>query len=164
MRAGVLAFQSGTERRTFAIGKKLGEGGYSTIWKVHEWQPDGSEKQFAVKRVILDRRDPEQVALVEHEISVMRSLPPHPNVVELVGTCRRERGSGGAQDEVFLLLELCRGGSLAELLMARAEVGEVAAPGRWLNPGEVAKAFHDMALGIAHLHSLPVPLAHRDVK
>ena len=158
MRAGVLAFQSGTERRTFAVGKKLGEGGYSTIWRVHEWQPDGSEKQFAVKRVILDRRDPEQVELVEHEISVMKSLPPHPNVVEIIGTCRRQRGSAGAQDEVFLLLELCRGGSLADLLMARAEAKEP------LSADEVAKAFHDMALGIAHLHSLPTPLAHRDVK
>ena len=77
LKAGVLVFQDGGgQRRTFAVGKKLGEGGYSTIWRVHEWQPDGSETQFAVKRVILDRRDPEQVALVEHEISVMRSLPP----------------------------------------------------------------------------------------
>ena len=57
----------------------MGEGGYSTIWRVHEWQPDGSEKQFAVKRVILDRRDPDQVALMEKEIAVMRQLPPHPH-------------------------------------------------------------------------------------
>ena len=65
LKAGVLVFQDGGgQRRTFAVGKKLGEGGYSTIWRVHEWQPDGSEKQFAVKRVILDRRDAEQVALV----------------------------------------------------------------------------------------------------
>lgn len=91
-------------RRTFAIGKKLGEGGYSTIWRVHEWQPDGSETQFAVKRVIVDRNDDEQVALVEHEISVMRSLPAHPNIVELIGTCSRKRGPSGAQ-ETFLLLE-----------------------------------------------------------
>ena len=58
LRVGVLAFNepaSGT-RRTFAIGKKLGEGGYSTIWRVHEWQPDGSERQFAVKRIIIDAK------------------------------------------------------------------------------------------------------------
>ena len=156
--SGSLAFQSGSEQRTFAIGKKLGEGGYSTIWRVHEWQPDGSERQFAVKRVILDRRDSEQLALVEHEISVMRSLPPHPNVVELIGTCKRKRGSAGEQDEVFLLLELCRGGSFAELLIAR---GEANTP---LAPSEAAAAFHDMALGVAHMHQQPSPIAQRDVK
>ena len=156
--SGSLAFQSGSEQRTFAIGKKLGEGGYSTIWRVHEWQPDGSERQFAVKRVILDRRDSEQLALVEHEISVMRSLPPHPNVVELIGTCKRKRGSAGEQDEVFLLLELCRGGSFAELLIAR---GEANTP---LAPSEAAAAFHDMALGVAHMHQQSSPIAHRDVK
>ena len=156
LRAGVLVFQSSGSRRTFAVGKKLGEGGYSTIWRVHEWQPDGSERQFAVKRVILNQ-DPEQVALVEREIGVMRSLPPHPNVVELIGTCRRQVGSQG-RDEVFLLLELCRGGSLGELLMARAEANSP------LSAGEVAKAFHDMALSLAHLHAQSPPLAHRDVK
>ena len=161
LRAGVLDFQTtGAEgsRRTFAIGKQFGEGGYSTIWRVHEWQPDGTEKQFAVKRVILDRRDAEQLALVEHEVNVMRSLPPHPNVVELIGTCRRQRGASGAQDEVFILLELCRGGSLGEQLIARAEAKHA------LSPGECAKAFHDMALALSHLHAQSPPLAHRDVK
>ena len=163
-RAGVLVFQegpsSGGSQRSFAIGKKLGEGGYSTIWTVHEWQPDASERQYAVKRVVVDRRDAEQVALVEHEIHVMRNLPPHPNIVELIGTCKRKRGTagGGAQDELFLLLELCRGGSLAELLMARA------ADGTPLSISEVGRTFYDMALALSHLHSQPQPLAHRDVK
>jgi hypothetical protein len=66
MRAGVLVFKESREmgggQRVFAIGKKLGEGGYSTIWLVHEWQPDGSERQYAVKRVLVNRSDPEQAA------------------------------------------------------------------------------------------------------
>ena len=127
----------------------------------HERQPDGSEKQFAVKRVILDRRDAEQVALVEHEVNVLRSLPPHPNVVELIGTCRRQRGAAGAQDEYFMLLELCRGGSLADLLMARSMDQHDL---HHLTPHEVAKAFFEMALALSHLHAQSPPLAHRDVK
>ena len=159
LKAGVLVFQDGGgQRRTFAVGKKLGEGGYSTIWRVHEWQPDGSEWQCAVKRIILDRKDEEQVALVEHEIKVMRSLPPHPNVLELIGTCSRKRGASGTQDETFLLLELCRGGSLAERLLARSEEGAA------FSVGECGRAFYDMASALAHLHAQPQPLAHRDVK
>ena len=57
-----------------------------------------------------------------------------------------------------MLLELCRGGSLAELLMRRA------AEGRVLTAAEVARGFHDMALALAHLHEQSPPLAHRDVK
>ena len=30
--------------RTFAIGKKLGEGGYSTIWRVHGGSPMGRRR------------------------------------------------------------------------------------------------------------------------
>ena len=164
LRVGVLAFNepaSGT-RRTFAIGKKLGEGGYSTIWRVHEWQPDGSERQFAVKRIIIDAKDAEQVELVEHEVRVMRSLPPHPHVLELIGTCTRTRGGQGSGErsssEIFMLLELCRGGSLAQLLLERAERGEA------LSEGECVRTFTDMALALAHLHAQSPPLAHRDVK
>lgn len=167
MRAGVLVFKESREmgggQRVFAIGKKLGEGGYSTIWLVHEWQPDGSERQYAVKRVLVNRSDPEQAAAVEHEVTVMRSLPPHPNLVELIGTCNRPLvgGAGGAsssQEEMYLLLELCRGGSLAELLIARAAEE---AP---LASSFVARTFRDMAMPLVLMHAQPRPLAHRDVK
>ena len=162
LRAGVLSFQATTETggvcRTFAIGKKLGEGGYSTIWLVHEWQPDGSERQLAVKRCILDRNDREQVELIDREIAIMNSIPPHPNIVELIGTCKRQRGTSGSADEVFLLLELCRGGSLAEMILGRADANAL------LSASEAATAFHDMALALCHLHSQSPPLAHRDVK
>ena len=163
LRAGVLIFQESQEQgggqRTFAISRKLGEGGYSTIWRVHEWQPDGAERQFAVKRVLFDSRDAEQAEQVRHEVRVMRSLPPHPNVVELIGTCHRKRGTaGGAQDELFLLLELCRGGSLGEMLVARQAANEP------LSVVEAARAFFDMVASLVHLHAQAQPLAHRDVK
>lgn len=160
LRAGVLIFEdlaAGT-RRTFAVGKKLGEGGYSTIWRVHEWQPDGSERQFAVKRCIIDRSDAEAVEAIEREITIMRSLPPHPNLVELIGTCKRQRGANSSGEEVFLLLELCKNGSLADLLLRRVEED---AP---LTPSECATALYDMALALCHMHSQSPPLAHRDVK
>ena len=42
-RKGTLTFSSAGEApRTFVIAGKLAEGGYSTIWRVLEWQPDGS--------------------------------------------------------------------------------------------------------------------------
>ena len=109
-----------------AIVHKLGEGGYSTIWSVRERQPDGAEAEYAVKRVLIDGSDSEQMALVEGEIAAMRSLPPHPNVVALLGFCRKARSGGGGRsslDEFYMLLEMCSGGSLAGMLQRRHAAG-----------------------------------------
>ena len=158
--------EGGSHSRTFAITRKLGEGGYSTIWSVRERQPDGAEMEYAVKRVLIDGSDSEQNALVEGEIAAMRSLPPHPNVVALLGFCRRPRsasggggGGGRSLDEVYMLLEMCSGGSLAGMLQQRAQHG-----GAPLRPAESLRIFLDMTHAVAHMHGLETPLAHRDVK
>ena len=87
----------------------------------------------------------------------MRSLPPHPNVLELVGACTRKTADAKC-DELYLLMELCTGGSLAELLQRRALEGCT------LSPSEVHSALRDMAAALAHLHGRAHPIAHRDVK
>ena len=167
MRAANLTFEAsapdgGVVSRKFAIVSKLGEGGYSTIWSVRERQPDGAEVEYAVKRVLIDGSDSEQLALVEGEIAAMRSLPPHPHIVTLLGFCRKPRAAGGGGrsglDEFYLLLEMCGGGSLAGMLQRRHTEG---AP---LQPAEVLRIFLDMCHAVAHLHALQQPLAHRDVK
>ena len=158
---GTLTFSSGgADSRTFVIGKKLGEGGYSTIWKAYELQPDGGHRMFAVKRIVVDPSDLEQVDLVNGEVDAMEALPPHPNVLALTGSCRRprRRGAGAGGDEVFLLLELCRGGSLATLLQRRSEVGHN------LSLAEAVRIFLDMTHSVAHMHAQSPPLAHRDVR
>ena len=160
-RAGSLTFHQpgGAGPRMFVVGSKLGEGGYSTIWKVYERQPDGGLVSYAVKRVLLDASDEEQAAMAEQEISVMESLPPHPNLLALIGSCRRRNKVGRAGlNEVFLLLELCRGGNLASLLIQRVESG------RSVTVDQASRTFYDMLLAVAHLHAQPRPLAHRDVK
>ena len=167
MRAANLTFEASTPdggvvSRKFAIVNKLGEGGYSTIWSVRERQPDGAEVEYAVKRVLIDGSDSEQLALVEGEIAAMRSLPPHPHIVTLLGFCRKPRAAGGSGrsglDEFYLLLEMCAGGSLAGMLQRRHKEG---AP---LQPAEVLRIFLDMCHAVTHLHTLQRPLAHRDVK
>ena len=166
MRAATLTFEQVPQQshvaRTFAIVSKLGEGGYSTIWSVRERQPDGAEVEYAVKRVLIDGSDSEQLSLVESEIGAMRSLPPHPNLVTLLGFCRKPRAPGGGGrsglDEFYLLLEMCAGGSLAGMLQRRDREH---AP---LRPAETLRIFLDLCHAVAHMHALPQPLAHRDVK
>ena len=108
--------------RELLLTSLLGEGGYSTVWRVQELQPDGRQSTLVVKRVVLMSGDAEQESEVMSEVDVMRALPPHPNILALIGYCRRARARTAthcAREEVFLLLEHCRGGSLAELLQRK---------------------------------------------
>tara|TARA_B100000524_G_scaffold161856_1_gene82495 strand:+ start:106 stop:447 length:342 start_codon:yes stop_codon:yes gene_type:complete len=40
------------ETRTLVLVSQLGEGGYSTVWRAIERQPDGRTQELAIKRVI----------------------------------------------------------------------------------------------------------------
>ena len=57
-----------------------------------------------------------------------------------------------ASRKVALILELCEGGTLSEHVSARGQ----------LKPIEILAIVHDIATGLAHLHSLGV--IHRDLK
>lgn len=39
------------------VGKQLGEGGYATVWRVLEREPDGKTRQLAVKRIVYHAAD-----------------------------------------------------------------------------------------------------------
>eukprot|EP00965_Chrysotila_dentata_P039875 1324633-Pleurochrysis_carterae.AAC.1 len=56
-----------------------------------------------------------------------------------------------------MLLELCRGGSLADLLMSRESSQPLLIP-------DVLKVFLELCEAIAHLHRQSPPIAHRDIK
>ena len=142
------ACEHGVYTRKLAVVNKLGEGGYSTIWDVRERQPDGAEVAYAVKRVLIDGSDSESQAAVEREIAAMRSLPPHPHILALLGFWRKPRAAGKRLDEIFLLLEMCAGGSLAGMLQRRHGEG---AP---LQPAEALRIFLHMCHAVAHLHAL----------
>mmetsp|Transcript_24478 Transcript_24478/g.74701 ORF Transcript_24478/g.74701 Transcript_24478/m.74701 type:complete len:829 (+) Transcript_24478:487-2973(+) len=161
----------------------------------------------------------------------MAALPPHPNVLRLIGHCRRMRPKNGGE-EAYMLLELC-GQSLASHLQRRAGMGTdggtptlrpgssvasglgggsirggysnghgdhyrdshdaeehrrsvYAGGATWemgltgggngtigvnktigmdpLQTADVLSIFLDMVHAVAHLHSQPAPVAHRDVK
>jgi len=198
---------------------------------VIEREPDGKTRELAVKRIVFDPRDEEALLAVKSEIEIMAALPPHPNVLRLIGHCRRMRPKNGGE-EAYMLLELC-GQSLASHLQRRAGMGTdggtptlrpgssvasglgggsirggysnghgdhyrdshdaeehrrsvYAGGATWemgltgggngtigvnktigmdpLQTADVLSIFLDMVHAVAHLHSQPAPVAHRDVK
>ena len=56
-------------RRELLLGSRLGEGGYSTVWRVRELQPDGRSSTLVVKRAIICPDEPEQEEQVVHGLN-----------------------------------------------------------------------------------------------
>lgn len=135
--------------RTFTVHKQVGEGSYSTVMKVCEWQPDGRAHIYAMKRILYDTNDNEARRRVAGEIDLMRRLPPHPNILNLIAFHHVDRTGA------FLLLEMCKGGSVAELIAKREQP---------LSRPQSYRLFLDMAHALNHLHSQDPPIAHRDFK
>ncbi len=74
--------------------KRIGSGGFSCVFQA-KWK----DQDAAAKRL----NEPD-----EHEVEVLAKLD-HPNIVKLIGICRDEL-------DLYLVLELCTGGSLRSYL------------------------------------------------
>ncbi|KAJ1622839.1 kinase-like domain-containing protein [Pavlovales sp. CCMP2436] len=137
--------------RAFTVHKQIGEGAYSTVYKVCEWQPDGRAHIYAMKRVVA--QDDESRRRARGEVELMRRLPPHPNILNLIAFHAIETEQGMT---MHLLLEMCAHGSLAHYLIAKE--------GEPLGRPQVYRLFLDMAHALQHLHAQHPPVAHRDFK
>ena len=101
-------------------------------------------KRSALKRIRHGKGTALDSAL--REIAVMKRLR-HPNVVQLI-----EVIDDPARDELYLVMELVTGGTLAEPI-AKGQVSSEATIVRWMR---------DVVLGLEHLHLSGV--VHRDLK
>jgi Protein tyrosine and serine/threonine kinase len=81
---------------------ELGSGSFGEVWSA-EWR-----HSEVVVKTLLRADDEAQQAEFVNEITVMLDLPPHPNVVTIVGFCR--------SPQLTLVTELASGGSLRLLL------------------------------------------------
>eukprot|EP00741_Cyanophora_paradoxa_P001508 tig00000492_g1460.t1 len=109
---------------------------------------------YALKRVLA--HDAETLRLAEEEIRVMKSLPPHPLIVRLYASAILPSQQNPNQREVFMLMELCSGGHLVDIIGKRN--------GAKFPPGEALQIFYQVCLSVAHLHCQSPPIAHRDLK
>mmetsp|Transcript_17788 Transcript_17788/g.29455 ORF Transcript_17788/g.29455 Transcript_17788/m.29455 type:complete len:758 (-) Transcript_17788:78-2351(-) len=129
----------------------LAEGGYSYVYLAQDLD---NGDMYACKRVLA--HDKETLDLAQQEIDVMRSIPPHPLIVQCLASSSVRSSEKPNETEVYMLLELCSGGHLVEIIERRA--------GRKFTPAELLPIFHQVCLSVAHLHSQMPPIAHRDLK
>lgn len=145
----------GLEGRTIDVGnvkvhvrEAIAEGGFSCVYLARDMA--NPAKQYALKHVIV--RDRESLDLVQKEVTVMRSLKGHPNVVTLVAHAVLDMGHGR---EAFLLLEFCER-SLVSALESRGA--------GFFDEEKVALIFRDVCNAVFAMHCQTPPIAHRDLK
>uniref|UniRef100_A0A0D9XBZ1 Protein kinase domain-containing protein n=1 Tax=Leersia perrieri TaxID=77586 RepID=A0A0D9XBZ1_9ORYZ len=147
---------SGLEGRTVDVGnvrvhvrEAVAEGGFSCVYLARD--AVNLAKQYALKHVVI--QDEESLDLVQKEITVMRSLKGHPNVVTLVAHAILDTGARAR--EALLVMEFCEK-SLVAALESRGD--------GHFDEQQVAIIFRDVCNAVFAMHCQTPPIAHRDLK
>lgn len=147
--------KSGLEGRMIDIGNLkihvrnvIAEGGFSCVYLAQD-ALNGS-KQYALKHMICN--DEESLDLVRKEISVLKSLQGHPNVVML---CAHTILDMGRTKEALLVMEYCDK-SLVSVLESRGA--------GFFEEKQILLIFRDVCNAVFAMHCQSPPIAHRDLK
>ncbi|KAG5025522.1 hypothetical protein AAZX31_08G148200 [Glycine max] len=147
--------QTGLEGRTIDVGnlkihviKAIAEGGFSCVYLARD--AVHMSKQYALKHMICN--DEESLGLVKKEISVMKVLAGHPNVVTLHAHAIFDMGR---TKEAFLVMEFCER-SLVNVLESRGA--------GYFDEKQVLLIFRDVCNAVLAMHCQSPPIAHRDLK
>ncbi|KAD4982526.1 hypothetical protein E3N88_19197 [Mikania micrantha] len=147
--------KSGIEGRMIDVGNMkihvrhvIAEGGFSCVYLAQD-ALNGS-KQYALKHMICN--DDESLELVKKEISVMKSLLGHPNVVMLFAHAIFDMGR---TKEALLVMEYCDK-SLVNVLESRGA--------GFFEEIQILLIFRDICNAVFAMHCQLPPIAHRDLK
>ncbi|KAH8056952.1 serine/threonine kinase [Aureococcus anophagefferens] len=131
-----------------ATDEVLGKGGYGVVFKV-TLRADG--EVFACQ-LELGRLSSTGMAQLHEEVNAMRALD-HPHI------CRLREVFYSERRRCYLVLELCKGGELFDVLDRRAEPGK---PAGAISERRVAQLVTMMVGCIRYMHDRGV--CHRDIK
>ncbi|XP_021693131.1 cyclin-G-associated kinase [Aedes aegypti] len=131
------------------IKRVIAEGGFAFVFVAQDVQ---SGNEYALKRLL--GADKEECNNIIREISTLKQVSGHPNIIKFVAATFIDRTQSAAakRAEYLLVTELCKGGSLYDCLE------------KDLAPDTVLRVFYQASKAVAHLHTQPVPINHRDIK
>ncbi|XP_045416245.1 myosin-IIIb [Lemur catta] len=133
---------------TWEIIETIGKGTYGKVYKVTN-KRDGSLAAVKILDPISDMDEE-----IEAEYNILQFLPNHPNVVKFYGMFYKADHCVGGQ--LWLVLELCNGGSVTELVKGLLRCGQR------LDEAMISYILYGALLGLQHLHNNRI--IHRDVK
>lgn len=133
------------------VKKRIGEGGFAFVYCVEDVQD--SSKKYALKRLLA--MDSEKKNLIIKEISLMKSLSGHSNVVKFISAAEAKGVNQRGCDEFLVLMEFCPT-NLSEIMSKRNC--------KCYPPSTVAKIFAQITSAVAKMHRSSPPIVHRDLK
>uniref|UniRef100_A0A087XQA4 non-specific serine/threonine protein kinase n=1 Tax=Poecilia formosa TaxID=48698 RepID=A0A087XQA4_POEFO len=133
---------------TWEIIETIGKGTYGKVYKVLN-KKDGSKAAVKILDPIHDIDEE-----IEAEYNILKALSDHPNVVKFYGMFYKKDLKCG--DQLWLVLELCNGGSVTDLAKGMLKRGER------MEEAIIAYILHEALKGLQHLHINKT--IHRDVK
>lgn len=144
--------QAALEGRSIDVGNvkvyvrnAIAEGGFSCVYLARD--AVNSSKQYALKHIICN--DEESLDLVKKEISVMKVLKGHPNVVTLHAHTILDMGR---TKEALLVMEFCEK-SLVNVLESRGA--------GYFEEKQILSIFRDVCSAVFAMHCQSPPIAHR---
>ncbi|XP_064188570.1 myosin-IIIa isoform X2 [Anguilla rostrata] len=133
---------------TWDIVETIGKGTYGKVYKVLN-KVNGSKAAVKILDPVHDIDEE-----IEAEYSILRALSDHPNVVKFFGMFYKKDVKLG--DQLWLVLELCNGGSVTDLAKGMLKRGDR------MDEAIIAYILHEALMGLQHLHANKT--IHRDVK
>ncbi|XP_073686537.1 myosin-IIIa isoform X2 [Garra rufa] len=133
---------------TWEIIETIGKGTYGKVYKVLN-RVNGSKAAVKILDPIHDIDEE-----IEAEYNILKALSDHSNVVKFFGMFYKKDIKNG--DQLWLVLELCNGGSVTDLAKGMLKRGD-----RMEEP-IIAYILHEALMGLQHLHVNKT--IHRDVK
>ncbi|XP_029314001.1 LOW QUALITY PROTEIN: myosin-IIIa [Cottoperca gobio] len=130
------------------IIETIGKGTYGKVYKVLN-KLDGSKAAVKILDPIHDIDEE-----IEAEYSILKALSDHTNVVKFFGMYYKKDVKCG--DQLWLVLELCNGGSVTDLAKGMLKRGDR------MDEAIIAYILHEALMGLQHLHVNKT--IHRDVK
>ncbi|KAH8921919.1 kinase-like protein [Atractiella rhizophila] len=153
----------------YKFGRKLGKGSFGSVelvvdtdtgveYAVKEFSKSTLKKRAKAEMLrgkgrrnqflkVLDQFDNDPMQLIKGEVAVMKKLD-HKHIAKLFEVL------DSTGDSLFMVIELCPGGSLMRL-----EIGEPSPP---LSEADARHYFRQIVLGLEYLHYNDI--AHRDIK
>ncbi|XP_009888870.1 PREDICTED: myosin-IIIa [Charadrius vociferus] len=133
---------------TWEIIETIGKGTYGKVFKVLN-RKNGSKAAVKILDPVHDIDEE-----IEAEYNILKALSDHPNVVKFYGMYYKKDVKNG--DQLWLVLELCNGGSVTDLVKGFLKRGER------MNELIIAYILREALMGLQHLHENKT--IHRDIK
>lgn len=133
--------------KTIREEKLISEGAYSFVYMAKDLN---TNRAYTIKKTIC--QDKEKIDMAYKEINILKSLPPHKNIVQYYGSTIISENN---YKIVIMLMEYCERGNLLNIFQKNKDkIKEI----------HIVNILKDIITGLCFLHNQEIPIIHRDIK